>query len=152
VQLRRSAEFIWEANARFFGHTTCPSPVKEWCCNCGLERVVGGVGFASGSSLGMFSPIRLPPHPVAQKNFFAAMEIISRSHLRWRTYAVLVTEPVAGPNCAASRHPPYQISLLPDRQAMFDPRSTGAPRRQSVAPVAPYAKPSNFRSMPRVRT
>src|ERR1700686_5313729 len=24
VQLRRSAEFISEANARFFGHTTCP--------------------------------------------------------------------------------------------------------------------------------
>src|ERR1700722_9118147 len=25
VQLRRSAEFISEANARFFGHSTCPS-------------------------------------------------------------------------------------------------------------------------------
>jgi hypothetical protein len=65
--------------------------------------------------------------------YLPQMEIISPSHLRWRTYAVLVTEPVAGPNCAASRHPPYQISLLPGTQAMFDPpihrRSTKAVRR-----------------------
>jgi hypothetical protein len=72
--------------------------------------------------------------------YLPQLEIISplpRSHLRWRTYAMLVTEPVAGPNCAASRHPPYQISSLPGTQAMFDPpihrRSTKAVRRPSRA-------------------
>ena len=82
-------------------------------------------------------------------------EIISplpRSHLCWRTYAMLVTEPVAGPNCAGSRTLD-QISLLPGTRAMFDPPiHKGSPSPHMPSQVtfrSIYAKDQNLKSIRR---
>jgi hypothetical protein len=90
--------------------------------NRAIERVVSGVGFASGSPLGMFSPIRLPPFLSTRKT---AVALANLCHVGDGTRRRAELRGVA--------HPPYQISLLPGTQAMFDPPihrcSTEAVRR-----------------------
>src|SRR4029077_18483267 len=71
VQLRRSAEFISEANARFFGHTTCPSPSKS-----GVAIVESNGRWVASASraVALYECLSDPSAsvPVAQKNSVAA--------------------------------------------------------------------------------
>jgi hypothetical protein len=82
--------------------------------NRAIERVVSGVGFASGSPLGMFLSTRK-----------TAVALANLCHVGDGTRRRAELRGVA--------HPPYQISLLPGTQAMFDPPihrcSTEAVRR-----------------------